>query len=116
MNFTHTSSEDIVFIRFSGDLLGDTSGIKVADVANDYINDNKLYCAVDISAVKFMNSAGLGVLIMLLTKFRNKNGELILINPSEHIKKLLIITKLHSIFTIVGSDEEAKEYFKNIPK
>jgi anti-sigma B factor antagonist len=114
MNFTSTIINDILFIRLSGDLLGDTSGIKVADVANEYISENILLCAVDISQVKFMNSAGLGILIMLLTKFRNRNGEMILINPSEQIKKLLIITKLNSIFSIVNSDEEAIQYLTHL--
>ncbi len=50
-----------------------------------------------------MNSSGIGVLITILTKFRNKGGEVVLVSPSEQIKKLLIITKLNAIFLIVNS-------------
>ena len=56
-----------------------------------------------------MNSSGIGVLITLLTKYRNQEGEMILIKPSENIQKLLLITKLNKIFTIVNNKEEAVE-------
>ena len=51
--------------------------------------------------------SGIGVLITLLTKFRNKNGELFIIKPSGQVNKLLIMTKLQAIFNIVDSEEEA---------
>jgi anti-sigma B factor antagonist len=54
-----------------------------------------------------MNSSGIGVLITLLTKFRNHEGEMVLIKPSETIRKLLIITKLNKIFSINETREAA---------
>jgi len=47
------------------------------------------------------------VLITILTKFRNKGGEVYLMKPSESVKKLLVITKLNAIFHVVQSEEEA---------
>ena len=75
-----------------------------------------LLCAIDISNVRYINSSGIGVLITVLTKFRNKDGELVLINPSEHVKKLLIITKLNAIFNVVDNEKEAVIELKNIGK
>jgi len=49
----------------------------------------------------------MGVLITLLTKFRNKGGDLVLINPSEQVTNLFIITKLNAIFTITKDKIEA---------
>jgi anti-sigma B factor antagonist len=95
-------------MELSGDLLGETNGLQVVETANDYITKNTVKkCAVDLSKVRYMNSNGLGILIALLTKFRNKDGELVLISPSEQISKLFMITKLNSIFTVVFSFEEA---------
>jgi len=79
------------------------------ELVNDKINSNILHAAIDLSNVRYMNSSGIGVLITLLTKFRNKSGEVVLINPSEQIKKLLIITKLNSIFNIVDNESQAIE-------
>ena len=46
------------------------------------------------------------MLITILTKFRNKNGEVYLMKPSESVQKLLVITKLNNIFHIVQSESE----------
>ena len=82
MKLNHFLKEDILFIELSGDLLGESSGLQVVEVANDYIINRKVTkCAVDLSEVRYMNSNGLGILITLLTKFRNKDGEVVLINP-----------------------------------
>jgi anti-sigma B factor antagonist len=48
----------------------------------------------------------------MLTKFRNKGGELYLLKPSESVQKLLVITKLNSIFQIVQSEDEVLKAVK----
>ncbi len=109
MNYTSEIKDQILFLQLEGDLIGETNGLELMELVNDKINSNILHAAIDLSSVRYMNSSGIGVLITLLTKFRNKSGEVVLINPSEQIKKLLIITKLNSIFTIVDNQAQAIE-------
>jgi anti-sigma B factor antagonist len=51
------------------------------------------------------------LLVRLLTKVRNKGGELVLISISESVEKLFFITKLNSIFTICANVMEAQNIF-----
>ena len=76
------------------------------EVATDAIQENLKSCIVDISGLRYINSSGIGLLITILTKFRNKGGEVYLMKPSESVQKLLVITKLNAIFQIVQSEEE----------
>ena len=103
-------------MTFSGDLIGENNGPELLELVSQQIEDNTLLCAIDISNVRYINSSGIGVLITVLTKFRNKDGELVLINPSEHVKKLLIITKLNAIFNVVDNEREAINVLKNTEK
>jgi len=112
MEFKIKVNQNILFITLSGDLLGENIGIDLMDIINDKISESILLCAIDLSGVTYMNSSGIGILITILTKFRNKGGEVVLINPSEPIKKLLIITKLNAIFSIIDNKEEAAEFLK----
>ena len=112
MNFSFKTENDIMQIQFSGDLIGEENGPEIVEAVNNEIINGVQLCAVDISAVRYINSSGIGVLITILTKFRNKNGEVVLINPSDHVKKLLVITKLNAIFTIVDSMDEANKELK----
>ena len=111
-NYSHDLIDDLLVINFAGDLIGEQSGPELMEIINDRINQKVLFAAIDISDIRYINSSGIGVLITILTKFRNKGGEVILVNPSEHVKKLLIITKLNAIFTIVNSIEEARAKIK----
>lgn len=55
---------------------------------------------INLANIKFMNSMGLRFLIALLTKTRSTDGDTVLIAASEQVNKLLIMTKLNSIFTV----------------
>jgi anti-sigma B factor antagonist len=113
MKYQYEIQDDIFVLSLNGDLIGENRGPELLELANEQINDDVKLCAIDISEVRFINSSGIGVLITMLTKFRNIDGEVVLINPSEQVKKLLIITKLNAIFTIVDTREEAFHELKN---
>lgn len=107
MNYSHEIVNGVLILRLSGDLIGENHGPELVSIINDSINADVIFCAIDIHEVRYINSSGIGVLITILTKFRNKGGEVVLIKPSESVEKLLIITKLSSIFTIVPDLDQA---------
>ncbi len=107
MTFKSYENQGVIVLQIEGSLIGEEVGSGLLDAANDAINNGLVQCAIDIEKVKYINSSGIGVLITLLTKFRNQEGEVIIVNPSEHVKKLLIITKLTAIFKIADSVEQA---------
>jgi anti-sigma B factor antagonist len=108
MNFTNEIRGKSLVLRISGDLIGENSGTQLLQVANEAISNQIKSCIIDITELRYINSSGIGVLITVLTKFRNKGGEVYLMNPSESVKKLLVITKLNSIFQIINSEQEAQ--------
>jgi anti-sigma B factor antagonist len=113
MEYNHEEIDGIIVLSMSGDLIGENSGPELVQLANDAIHKGIKLCVVDLSEVRYMNSSGIGVLITLLTKYRNQEGEMILIKPSGNIQKLLLITKLNKIFTIVNTKDEAIEILSN---
>ena len=106
MNFKHEIKNNKLIIRLAGDLIGEDNGASVIEVVTDAIQNKVMNCIVDISGLRYINSSGIGVLITILTKFRNKGGEVYLMSPSESVQKLLVITKLNAIFQIINSEEE----------
>ena len=112
MKLNHSLVDKILFARLQGDLIGSPDSQQLVEVVNQSLSESIILCAIDLSKVRFINSSGIGVLVSLLTKFRNRGGEMILINPSEHIRKLLIITKLNAIFTVADDDAQAANLLK----
>lgn len=107
MNFSQEINESVLTLRIAGDLIGEDSGTQLVGAVNDAVSHKVLTCIIDISELRYINSSGIGVLITILTKFRNKGGEVYLMNPSESVKKLLVITKLNAIFQVIKSEDEA---------
>ncbi|MCT4580896.1 MAG: STAS domain-containing protein [Flavobacteriales bacterium] len=74
-------------------------------------NDNII---LDLQKLTYLNSSGLNCFITILTKSRVKGGETIITNIPEVINKLLIISKLNTVFEIRTSLEEAQKEFSLI--
>ncbi|MBX2958074.1 MAG: STAS domain-containing protein [Cyclobacteriaceae bacterium] len=108
MKYSSEIKNDILILHLEGDLIGENDGANVLQVASSAVQQNIKSCIIDISALRYINSSGIGVLITILTKFRNKGGEVYLLNPSESVKKLLVITKLNAIFQVIKSEDEVK--------
>lgn len=106
MVFNHEIKNNILVIQLSGDLIGENNGAAVIEVVSDTLQQKIKTCIVDISGLRYINSSGIGMLITILTKFRNKGGEVYLMKPSESVQKLLVITKLNAIFHIIQSEGE----------
>jgi anti-sigma B factor antagonist len=107
IQFSSEIHNQILLLNLSGDLMGVNLENDLIELIEESLNNKIVLCAIDISNLRFINSSGIGLLIIILTKFRNKGGEVFLINPSEKVKKLLIITKLYAIFNIVDNKNEA---------
>ena len=106
MTFTHEIKDNVLVLRLTGDLIGADNGAGIIEQVNQAILQQARAAIIDISALRYINSSGIGVLITILTKFRNKGGEVYLLKPSESVQKLLVITKLNAIFQIIQSEDE----------
>lgn len=108
LNYTVEKQDKAHYLYIQGDLIGDEVGPRMVELVSDAINEGVKTFVVDLSEVRYISSSGIGLLITMLTKMRNVGGEVYLASPSEHVKKLLIITKLNNIFTVFESKEEAR--------
>jgi anti-sigma B factor antagonist len=108
MKYSFNLEDGFLIVSLSGDLIGEENGPQIIAELEGYNGNGNLNVIINISDVRYINSSGIGVLITLLTKVRNKGGELCLINPSESVQKLLIITKLQAIFKVYDTIPEAK--------
>lgn len=113
MKYDSQIKDQVLIFNLEGDLIGENSGLDLIEKVNEAQLDGVKYSIINIEGVRYINSAGIGVLITILTKFRNKGGEIVLLSPSESVKKLLIITKLNAIFHVSSSMDEAVKSLRN---
>ena len=109
-NFEKQTPIDILHLE--GNLLGAPETQNLLDEITQKIEENNKLFIVDLKEVKFINSMGLNMLLSILTKVRKAGGEVVLINIPEQLSKLLVITKLTSVFHILDNREIAMEKLK----
>jgi anti-sigma B factor antagonist len=70
-------------------------------------DEKKLYIAVDVQAVEFMDSSGLGVIVGAHKRLKSEDGELVLVSPNKQMRRILALTGLDQILNVRISVDEA---------
>ena len=79
------------------------NGIEISRAGNDDVYD----LVIDMEAVEFLDSTGLGVLVGGLKKVRAHDGSLQLVCTQDRLLKIFRITGLAKVFVIHDSAEAA---------
>lgn len=99
MNIEVKQQGDIQVMHCGGSLDADTvSAFK--KVAYDLVGGGALRFVIDCSNLTFIDSMGLGVLISLLRRVRQRNGDVKVAALSEEVKTIFEITRLHRLFDV----------------
>ena len=67
---------------------------------------------LNLAGVKYIDSSGIGELIANYTTVGRSGGQLKLLNLTEKVQDLLVITKLLTVFDVYESESEALSSFK----
>jgi len=70
---------------------------------NDAIGQGKTQVVLDLSAVEFIDSTGLSVLLNGLRRLTRAGGRMALVCTNPTVLRLFVITRLDSTFQIVGT-------------
>ena len=80
---------------------------KLRDKITELVNGGHHTLLVDLEAVEFLDSTGLGVLVGGLKKVRAQDGTMSLICSQDRLLKIFRITGLAKVFTIHESEAAA---------
>jgi anti-sigma B factor antagonist len=75
----------------------------------ELVSEGHRQIVVDLEAVDFLDSTGLGVLVGGLKRLRSHGGDLSLVCTQPRILKVFEITGLTTVFSIATSVDEATE-------
>ncbi len=113
MEYKFEDHNGIKVLSFSGNMLTGTENTEILAEVKSSIEEGKNCFVVNLGGIKFMNSTGLSLLINILTKSRKAGGEVVLADIPEELNKLLVMTKLNSIFITRDTQDDALEFLRN---
>ncbi|HEY2384014.1 MAG TPA: STAS domain-containing protein [Terriglobia bacterium] len=105
LKIVQRSAEDVVILDLAGRLW--ILDLPLRDLTGSLLLDGKKYFVVNLAGVDYVDSSGLGQLVSMWTSIRNKGGHLAILSPTKRVEKLLEITRLDTVFTIVHAEDEA---------
>lgn len=80
---------------------------ELKDYIGDVINSGYINIIVDMKAVEYIDSSGLGVFVSTLKKIKTLNGKMTIASLKGSISQIFSLTSLDKVFTIVKDKEEA---------
>jgi anti-sigma B factor antagonist len=103
---------DVTILDLSGEVrIGDAS-VALREAMRKLVDSGKTKVLLNLGGVKYMDSTGIGELIANYTTLSRKGGQLKLLNLTERIQNLLVITKLLTVFDAYDNEAEALKSFQ----
>lgn len=106
MTFNISKQGDVTIVEVTGQLIvGNRQELKDA-VLKELEGGGRKFL-VDFTDTAYIDSSGLGVLVSLSKKIREKGGELRLSNLNDDVRTLFELTKLDTLFRIADTRDLA---------
>lgn len=114
LNMTYAQEQhgNAIVFRLEGSLMGDTTQQQFKDMILRLLDAGQKHFILDLSAVRNVNSSGLGSLITLFSRTRSAGGEFILAAVPANVRNLLHITRLDTVFSLKDTVAEALQSIK----
>jgi anti-sigma B factor antagonist len=103
---------DVTILDLSGSVRMGEGAIALRNAIRGLIEQGKKKILLNLGGVKNIDSSGIGELIANYTTLSRDGGQLKLLNLTEKIRDLLVITKLLTVFDAYDDEAEALNSFK----
>jgi anti-sigma B factor antagonist len=110
-DLSRLDSHTITIMDLSGKISLSGESARLRDVIAEVIASGSKKVLLNLAAVHYIDSAGLGELVSAFTSMRRAGGEIRLLNVTKHVNDLLVITKLVTVFHVSDDEAEAIDSF-----
>ena len=97
-------TDPVKIVQPSG-ILDGTKATSFREEINQLVEDKTNKILIDFSNATFMDSSGLGALVLSLKKVREAGGELFICSINDQIKMLFELTSMDRVFKIFDTRE-----------
>ena len=103
---------DVTILDLSGSVRMGEGAVSLRNAIRGLVEQGKNKILLNLGGVKNVDSSGIGELIANYTTISREDGQLKLLNLTEKIQNLLVITKLLTVFDSYDNEADALNSFK----
>lgn len=111
LDLDRQQTEGIVIFRLRGRLVAGEEAIEFRRLLTEEVERGNTKAILDLRAVDYIDSTGLGNLVAAHSAFEKASGALKLLNLSKRSAELLILTKLTTVFEMYDDEQAAINSF-----
>jgi anti-sigma B factor antagonist len=112
LEVTERQAGDVTILDMNGSVRMGEGSIELRNAIRGLVEGGKKKILLNLRSVKNIDSSGIGELIANYTTVSRDGGQLKLLNLTEKIQNLLVITKLLTVFDAYDNEAEALNSFK----
>jgi len=103
---------DVTILDMTGSVRMGEGAVSLRNSIRGLNDEGKKKILLNLAGVKNIDSSGIGELIANYTTIRREGGQLKLLNLTDKIQNLLVITKLLTVFDSYDNEAEALSSFE----
>ena len=112
LDVSERQAGDVTILDLSGEVRIGDSSVALRDTIRKLADGGKNRVLLNLAGVKYIDSSGIGELIANYTTLTRQGGQLKLLNLTDRIQNLLVITKLLTVFDSYDNEAEALKSFQ----
>lgn len=103
---------DVTILDLSGEIRIGEGAVALRNSIRKLVDEGKNKLLLNLAGVKYIDSTGIGELIANYTTVSRQGGQLKLLNLTDRVQNLLVITKLLTVFDSYDNEAEALTSFQ----
>ena len=113
MSFTirQRERESVTILELQGSLGVGEAASMLRDKLRDLLAANRRNVVLDLGGVSYVDSTGLGAMVVCFTQLQKSGGRLVLLNLKRRQLELLLLTKLSTVFELFDDEQDAVNSF-----
>jgi anti-sigma B factor antagonist len=111
VNVAHREVEGIEILDLRGRLTAGTESGTLSEAVTRLVSEGKSKLILNLKNVEFLDSSGLGMLVVCFAALQQQGGVLKLTNVSRRHMKLLVLTKFTAVVELFDNEDDAVDSF-----
>ena len=113
MEISESRTDNVVVMQISGTVTLGQESTRLRARFKELLSDGSNRLILDLSNVRYVDSAGMGAVVAGYTTARAEGGDIKLARPCAQFRDQLTMTKLDTVFEVYPTIEDAVRAFDN---
>ena len=114
LDIKERQNQNVTILDLSGKIHLGESSIKFRTSLRQRMQEGKKHILLNLADVSQIDSCGLGELVAGFVSVERNGGEMKLLNLTDRVSELMMITKLVTVFEVYENEEAAVNSFQNV--